>query len=127
MIINPEAQNGDSAVDINIAGEIELASNALTETLTDDDILQDIDFTGVRWERITDLASLPPGYQVIAQIRDEQNNVHPILIKDDTGSFPIYILMSTLEHGNFCPASGIPHFDRQRSDRQHGKQHARFD
>ena len=76
LIINPETQDGESAVDIDISGDIKITSNALTEILVKDNVLKDIDFNGVRWEHVTGLASLPPGYQVIAQVRDEQNNVH---------------------------------------------------
>ena len=108
LIINPEAQDGNSAVNIDIIGDIEIASNALTETPVDDAILKDVDFNGVRWEHITGLASLPPGYRIIAQVRDEQNNVYPILIKDDTGSFPVYLLMSTLADGNFAQHPAFP-------------------
>jgi hypothetical protein len=85
-----------------------IPANAVTQTVRDEPLLMDLDFGGVRWERVILLQSLPEGYEVLLSVADRTGVSRPVLLRGREGSTTVLMLLADLSAGNFVGHPAFP-------------------
>ncbi len=85
-----------------------IPANAVTQTVWEERLLVDVDFSGVRWERLVLLESLPQGYEVLLSVADQTGVSRPILLRGREGSTTVLLLLADLTAGNFAGHPAFP-------------------
>jgi hypothetical protein len=92
---------------LGYGGTVSIPANGITQMLQGEALLQAIDFSGVRWEKVRVLDSIPEGYEILLSVVDAEGVSRPILLRGREGNTRILLLLADLTAGNF---SGHPAF-----------------
>ncbi len=97
LLIEPRGMiNRENQEQISLdARKIDLAPDDIPVIL-DQEKMKELDFSGVRWEKLWKLDTVPDGYKALISIKD-----HPLLLEGWEGSSQIYILLADFSSGNF--------------------------